>query len=143
MNEMTLDKATEFKVKASEIIAMIERLEHWRENILEGLERGGGGYTFDDVLERCVNGVFRVYFWDDAYMIIQLAEYPQCRHYHVFLAGGNMETLIAAVPQLKRDAKDAGCQRLALNGRIGWWRVYKDRLPVKPYLTLTMELDDG
>lgn len=137
------EKANEYLTKASEVYAQVNLLLGWKDNILDGLANGGGGYSFDDVLERVVNGTFKLIDLGDAYFIIQLAQYPQFKSYHVFLAGGNMETLIAAVPDLRQEAKALGCQKLALNGRMGWWKIYKDRLPVKPYLTLTMEVDDG
>lgn len=142
MNEMSLDAGTQIKATARELIALVEHLERWRPKIEEALAYGGSAYTFDQVVQGCVQAKILARFWDDAFMLVQVVEYPNSRHYHIFVAGGNMQTLIAARPQIIEAARAAGCERISLSGRKGWERMFQGP-NVKVQVKMSMEIDDG
>ena len=66
-------------------------------------------------------------------MLTEIHEFPNCRHFHIFLAGGNLEDLVSMHTDVIQLAKAAQCEKLTLAGRPGWERALK-RHDWRPYL---------
>ena len=122
---------------------MLDRLEQWRRHIEIALRRTRSAWTYDDVVEQCVTRQVVPFFWDDAFMISVVQIFPSTRHYHIFMVGGNLTTLIAAAGDVIEDARRAGCQRITAEVRRGWERVLRRYGARFCSVRLAMEVPDG
>lgn len=92
--------------------------------IMAALVYAGGTHTKDDLFSMCLSG--RARFWAvgaQSFMITEILDYPRARHYHIFLAGGNLDEIIAMEDDLLSAAREANCSKLTANGRRGFVRA--------------------
>ncbi len=87
------------------------------------LDLAGGTHTMADVVQGIADGVFHFWPGEKSAAITRVHEYPRARYLHIFLAGGDLDELLAMVPLFKSWAKHLGCTELTLAGRPGWERV--------------------
>lgn len=129
---------------ARETSDLMDRLDTFRPLIEEGMRHGTYTHSFDDLVKMVVERKIHPKFWDDAFALIAIHEYPQARHFHIFLAGGSLRTLMAAKDELIQNARDANCNRMTVNGRPGWARVLRAMGAEHKYTMLAMEVpQDG
>ena len=104
---------------------LVEGLRRHKDRIEKTLEYADGTHTFEDVCLSVFQG--RCRFWDlgESFLITEIIDFPQMRVYHIWLAGGNLSDLVAMHPEVQQAARDAGCNRLTINGRPGWLRALK------------------
>ena len=66
--------------------------------------------------------------------------YPQHKAVQVWLAGGDMDEIIAMTPGLEAAARMRGCDRVLIEGREGWQKALSG-LGYKPFsFTVVKEL---
>jgi hypothetical protein len=110
-----------------ELGAEIARCGKW---LQDALDRGCMGmeptHTLDDIAEGVAAGRYQLWPADDAAMVTELIQYPQARHIHVFLAGGNLETIKDMRPSIEEFGIFNECTVLSINGRPGWAKVFED-----------------
>jgi hypothetical protein len=109
-------------------------VEHFKKSeqfLLSALEYD---YTRDlqDVADEIANESMQLWPSENAALVTQVQNYPKCRVLHVYLAGGDMQELIALIPHIERFAQDVGCQKMTLAGRKGWERIFKQWTNIKP-----------
>ncbi len=122
-------------------IAMMDKLERHRPQIEEAMDRGVRTHSFDDICDMVIRGQLTPrFFGEDTFILASIAEHPQAKHYHVFLAGGDLRVLMSAKDDLIRDAKNAGCSRITINGRVGWAKVLEKIGARHTYTMLAMEI---
>lgn len=103
------------------VIEIMQGLEARRTQIEAALRYADGTHTYDDIVQMVLQN--RLVWWpldNSSFMLTEVISYPRQGHYHVFLAGGDLDTIRATQSDLINAAKLAGCSKLTLGGRRGW-----------------------
>lgn len=87
---------------------------------------GGTTHTLGDIYNGIESGLLQFWPAEDAAIVTEFVHYPQERHIHVFLAGGNLETINGMRPAVEAFGINNGCSRLTITGRPGWARHFKE-----------------
>lgn len=106
---------------AQSMIALMQQIEERRTQVEAALGHADGTHSYDDIV--CMVIAQRLTWWPldkSSFMLTEVISYPQQSHYHVFLAGGDLDVIRATQPDLINAAKLAGCSKLTLGGRRGW-----------------------
>lgn len=84
--------------------------------------------THDENAVLCKLAVNEYFIWGDeqAATIGFFVQYPLLKGMNMFLAGGDLGTLLAMQPGIEAWAKTQGVSRMVGGGRIGWRRVFHD-----------------
>jgi len=114
-----------------ELDAELERCRPWIE---AALDRGGNTHEFEDIVYAVKTGAMQFWPAEDACAITEIIVYPRKRAFHVFLAGGNMDTIVDMDESAVYYAKINGCTIMSIAGRKGWQRVLNEK-GYRPYLT--------
>ncbi len=111
--------------RAQRILTLLGRMRAHGQNIDEALHYAAGTHNIDSVTDLVLRG--DAVFWDlgDSFMITEVVNYPTARHFHIFLAGGNLETLVNMHGDVIKLAKALQCDKLTIAGRPGWARALK------------------
>jgi hypothetical protein len=118
-----------------ELDAELERCRPWIE---AALDRGGNTHEFEDIVYAVKTGTMQFWPAEDACAITEIIVYPRKRAFHVFLAGGNMDTIVDMDESAVYYAKLNGCTIMSIAGRKGWQRVLTDK-GYKNTLTVLMK----
>lgn len=118
--------ALRMKTAPEAMIDLANEVLDRRQHIEAALAYTEGTHTFDDIYWMIVSG--RLVWWplEDSFMVTEVVEYPQAKHYNVFLAGGDLRVIKAQQDKLVEAAKLAGCSELSLSGRRGWIKALYD-----------------
>lgn len=102
---------------------IIDGLEKYRLDIEKALCYNERTWTFDQVCSDVLSGKIDMYDLSDAVVLCQLVEQPNANIYHVFIAAGNLDSILSfAQNGLLHEAKLRGCSTLSMEGRTGWKR---------------------
>lgn len=82
-----------------------------------------GTHHLSDVVHGIADGVFHFWPGEKCAAVTQVYTYPRVKYLHIFIAGGDLEELLAMVPLFKSWAKHLGCTELTVAGRPGWEKV--------------------
>ena len=117
-----------------------EEMERCRGWIESALDHGGNTHDFEDIYE-AVNAGF-MQFWPakDACAITEVIDYPKKKVFHVFLAGGNMDTIVDMNESAQAFAEMQGCNGMSIAGRKGWQRVLKSHGWKEQFTSLAKEI---
>lgn len=94
-----------------------------REWIEAALEYSGGTHDYDDIVEAVKAGMMQFWPAEDACAVTEIMVFPKKRVLHIFLAGGNMETIIDMNESAEKFAKLNGCTGMSIAGRKGWEKM--------------------
>ena len=111
-------------------------LHPYVDNIQKALNFGGNVYTIEDVEELIATGKAQVWPGQDSVIVTEIISYPQAKHLHLFLAGGNLDELEAMLPEILDWGREQGCTRASLSGRRGWERSFLRDQGWKPNLVI-------
>jgi len=114
-----------------ELDAELERCRPWIE---AALDRGGNTHLFEDIVSAVKAGAMQFWPAEDACAITEIVAYPRKKALHIFLAGGNMDTIVDMDDSAVFFAKQNGCSHMSIAGRKGWQRILQDK-GYKPVLT--------
>lgn len=97
-----------------------KRCAPWLERALDGT------YAIQDVWTDVWAG--RAQFWplERSAAVTRIHDYPQASVLRIWLAGGEMDDLLANMWRLEEFARETGCKAIELEGRKGWERVMPD-----------------
>jgi hypothetical protein len=125
---------------AARLRGVVQSMEDRRAEIERALVYACGTHTFDQLVRMVVEG--HVSFWclPNGFMISEIINYPNDRHFHVFLAGGVLEELVAMHPDVVPVAQALGCTKITLSGRPGWVRALKEEGWQPHLVTLAKEV---
>lgn len=91
----------------------------------------GDTHTKDGIRERCRSGLAQLWTNGEAAIVTSIERYDtglsEC---HQWLAGGEMDAVLAMRPDIEAWAKSLGCTRMMIVGRKGWARVLPDYRPL-------------
>ena len=82
-----------------------------------------GTHTWDDIAAGVFTGRYQLWPLERSVLVTEIVAYPRKRALNIFLAGGDMDELLAAVPKLADYGREHGCSGMVLTGRRGWLRV--------------------
>ena len=110
-------------------------LEHCRKWIEDALEYSGGSHDFQDVADGILSGRMQLWPAEKGCAVTEIVLYPKKSVLHVFLAGGEMETIVNMIDSAVAWGKTQGCTSMTIAGRRGWVRVLA-RHGYKPVMTV-------
>jgi tagatose-1,6-bisphosphate aldolase len=117
-----------------------EEMERCREWIEAALEHGGGTHDFDDICEAVSSGYMQFWPADDACAVTEVITYPKKKVLHIFLAGGNKDTILDMNESAIEFAKQLGCDGMTICGRAGWARELKSHGWKEQYRSLVRDI---
>jgi len=131
------DRSEGFANRAEKMLAdMKER----REMIEAALEYSPGTHTFDQLVDMTLGG--RLTFWPlpHSFMLTEVHQFPSARHYHIFLAGGDLQELVNMHEDVIQVAHALQCDKLTLTGRTGWVRALQSHGWKPSLITVTKDI---
>ena len=120
-----------------EIVSQLKRCLPWIE---AALQYSGGTHTAKDVVQGIIEGRMQLWPGENACAVTEIVVYPMKKVLHVFLAGGNMETIVDMQKSAEEWGKAQGCTAMTIAGRKGWSRVLADHGYREQFVTLAKEL---
>lgn len=117
--------------------AELERCRPWIE---AALNHGGDTHSFDDVVESVKKGAMQFWPAEDACAVTEIIPFPRKKVLHVFLAGGNAETIVDMNESAESFAKMNGCSTISIVGRVGWKKALGKKGYSTPSAVLFKEL---
>lgn len=121
MNDMTdVPAAPDLLDGMTQLVADLRRLRPVIENALPYTHRT---HEFDDIVAIVLTGKVRMWSTAGSFLIVERVAYPRKTHYHIFLAGGDLDELRGLHDEVTAAAKADGADALTLTGRPGWARA--------------------
>lgn len=99
---------------------LVAALAHWQPEIVSALARAKDSHTFDDVAHMVMAGKLAMFNYPDAFMLMEVVDYPQFKVWHCFLAGGNKDAITSTEAEHGGIAIAIGCKYIGFSGRKGW-----------------------
>lgn len=131
----------------SEAIAQLQALQKYRVDIERALVYADHSHSFDDVAAKVLKGDLDVHVYEDALVIAELVQLPNYRIYNVFIAAGDLQTLIKVQREpggrFVQEAKKRRAKAITMTGRKGWLRALSKEGWEQKLVTLSKELDYG
>ncbi len=81
--------------------------------------------TEAELITALLNGQAMIWPGDAAAMVTSLEEGPEGRFLHVWLAGGDLDGVMALKPGVEAWGRAMGCKFVNINGRPGWARLLR------------------
>jgi hypothetical protein len=79
--------------------------------------------TLNDVKARVLAATAQFWPRPDAAAVTEIVTYDRAKVCRVWLAGGNLRTIVAAQPEVEAWARGIGCTGMEIIGRPGWERA--------------------
>lgn len=98
----------------------IERCRPW---LQDALDAGGNTHTIEDVVDAVRKRIMQFWPAEDACAVTEILHFPRKKSLHIFLAGGNLDTIVDMQESAENFAKINGCAMMSVSGRKGWQRV--------------------
>ena len=102
---------------------VLDDLVRFEVEINNALSYSEGTHTFNDIVLMVMNNRVQFHPLKHSFIITEFTVYPQTRHLNWFLAGGDMDEILAAQKGFRKVAREAGCSAMVMTGRVGWKRV--------------------
>jgi hypothetical protein len=118
----------------------IEEWDRCRGWIEAALPFAGGTHTIGDVREAVEAGRALLLAGKSSAMVCEVQAYPRSKSFHIWLAGGDLDELRSAQPQLEDFARRLGCSRISIAGRRGWVRAIEDLGYEEKFTTIVKEI---
>lgn len=81
--------------------------------------------TEAELIDALMTGKAMIWPGDTAAMVTSLEEGPEGRFLHVWLAGGDLDGVMALKPGVEAWGRAMGCRFVSINGRPGWARLLR------------------
>lgn len=104
---------------------LVTNFEVHHDDIMAALAYAGGTHIKDDVFSMCISGHARFWSMDNSFMVTEILDYPRAKHYHIFLAGGELSEITDMTQDLVDAAREANCSKLTAGGRRGFIKALK------------------
>ena len=115
-------------------------LERLRPAIEAALPYTHRTHQFNDLVAMVVQGRARLWTTANSFLVVERVEYPRRTHYHIFLAGGDLDELRGLHDEVIAVARADGAQALTLTGRRGWVRALIDWGWEEVYATVMLDI---
>ena len=122
--QIQLQQAEQEQQRREQTAKVVEELKRCQPWIQAALDSGvDTTHTFEDIALGVLQARYQLWAADDACGITEVLHYPQTKHLHIFLAGGNMERLVDMNASVEEFARYVGASAVTINGRKGWAKV--------------------
>jgi hypothetical protein len=125
---------------AARLRSMLDDMDERREMIEAALSYTPGTHTFDQLVAMVQAGHLTLWPLPHSFMLTEIHQYPSARHYHIFLAGGDLDELVSMHTDVIEVAKALQCDKLTLTGRAGWARALKSYDWTPSLITVTKDI---
>lgn len=119
---------------------LFDQLIHCRPWLEAAIAYGDGCHDFDSVAAGVLTGRFRLWVRPKGCAVTEIQVYPKKRVCNVFLAGGDMQTILDLEEPCMEYAMNQGCADVVLTGRDGWERVLGARGWEKTHTSMRRKL---
>jgi hypothetical protein len=93
--------------------------------ITDALEYSMGTHNLDDVLSGIQGGEFQLFANDGGCAVTQIITYPRKKVIYIFLAGGELDSVIALQDEVIQFGRENNCDSMMQIGRKGWTKALK------------------
>lgn len=104
-------------------LRVLGELKRWENEISVALAYSHDAYSLDDITNMIMRGEAVLYAYTDCFAICTVVLFPGFKNFHVFLAGGNLDSILARKAEFADYARQHGCKYLSCSGRPGWGRA--------------------
>jgi len=116
------------------------RFDRWRSMMAKILSRHNSYMNVDDVYKQC-SSVQKLFFDnDEAFVVINVLEFPRDTHLHVLLAGGSLEGLDKLDAVIYKFGQQIGATKATFIGRKGFAKVLAKRGWTSPHIYMEKEI---
>jgi hypothetical protein len=122
---------------------LVNELDRLRPVIEKALPYTHRTHELNDLVAMVVKGEVRLWTTEHSFMLIERTVYPRRVHYHIFLAGGDLDELRGLHPEVIAAARADGAQALTLTGRRGWVRALVDWGWEEVYTTVMLDIGEA
>ena len=144
MNDLAGEMAAELEPDLLAGVAfLVNELDRLREVIEKALPYTHRSHEFNDLVAMVIKGEVRLWTTERSFMLVERVVYPRRVHYHLFLAGGDLDELRALHPEVIEAARADGAHALTLTGRRGWVRALVDWGWEEVYTTVMLDIEEA
>lgn len=104
---------------------LAQRLPLAEPHLAAALALDGAGHTIYDVIDAIIDGTVQLWVGERSAMVTHIRDYPSGRGCVIWLAGGDLDEILAADQIIADYAREKGCVQVELHGRRGWERSLK------------------
>lgn len=104
----------------------IEAWLHGRDFLLPAIALLRGTHTEEDVVASLLAGRMRLWLGREFAAVTEIIQQPRIKEMNVFIAGGNMDALVAMKDAFENHGREMGCDRVTIRGREGWRKVHPE-----------------
>jgi hypothetical protein len=97
----------------------------YHEKLGKALERAGGLYTLNDILERLADGRMQSFTWNNSWVVTQISVYPRARVIDIIALVGDIDDGENLHKQVFDFAHTMEVDAVVATGRYGWARLAK------------------
>lgn len=126
---------------ADHLIGVLSDMKARKHLIEAALEYAEGTHTFDDVVAMVLSGKLMWSALPNSFIITEIVVYPQQKHLHGFLAGGDLSEIRDCQERLLDFARAAGCSTITLSGRRGWVKALFDLGWKESHTTIYLQVE--
>lgn len=116
------------------------RFFKWKHHIGKILDNHNGYMTVADVYKQCADCQKLFFDNDEAFIVVNVVEYPRDRHIHLMLAGGTMEGLLKLDPIIYKFGQQIGATKATFIGRKGFAKVLTKNGWTMPHIYMEKEI---
>jgi hypothetical protein len=93
----------------------------WRDQIASACD--GSHWTIEGIERQIAHGRLHILEADGCCLLVEIVDYPSARACQVMWAAGNLESILAALPDAEAWARLQGCTEMLAESRPAWGRV--------------------
>ena len=95
----------------------------YHRKLQRALDRQGGLYTLNDILERIAQGTMQSWVHNNSWAVTQISVYPRRRVLEIVDVVGDLGDCRILEDKLVKFANEMGVDLIAAHGRKGWTRL--------------------
>lgn len=116
------------------------RPDELTKRLSRALEIGGNLHSPADIVAAVKEGRMQSFEKGQSVIVTEILGYPNGSVMNLYICVGNLEEILALLPEVEKFAKDHGCKMLHMGGRKGWAK-FADKLGWKhDRIVLTKDL---
>jgi hypothetical protein len=121
---------------------LVGELDRLRPVIMRALPYTHRTHEFNDLVAMVIKGEVRLWTTPRSFLVVERVVYPRRVHYHIFLAGGDLDELRGLHDAVIEAARADGAQALTLTGRRGWVKALVAWGWEEVYTTMMLDLGE-
>jgi hypothetical protein len=94
--------------------------ETYHRKLAKALERNGGLYLLQDILDAVAEGRMQSFAANNSWAVTQVSQYPRAKALEIIAVVGDLGDGEKLHERVLAYARDEGCQLVMAHGRLGW-----------------------